>query len=178
MDARMNKILICGGNGAGKSTLGSELAKRLGWKFLDTEDYYFPSKDEKYKYDVTRTEAEAISLLLADMKAYDNFIFASVKGAYNQEVTNMYTGAIFVSVPKETRMERIKNRSYQKFGERMLPGGDLYEKEKSFFDMVEKRSEADVEKRLETISVPVIQVDGTLSIEENVQTLFRLFRKE
>ena len=40
-----NGILICGYNGCGKTTLGKELAKTLGYKFMDIEDYYFPIND-------------------------------------------------------------------------------------------------------------------------------------
>ena len=31
-------------------------------------------------------------------------------------------------------MQRVKKRSFQKFGNRMLPGGDLHEQEEKFFD--------------------------------------------
>lgn len=36
---------------------------------------------------------------------------------------------------KEIRIQRVKSRSFQKFGKRILLGGDLYEKEKQFFDI-------------------------------------------
>lgn len=35
------------------------------------------------------------------------------------------------------RIQRVKDRSFQKFDSRMLPGGDLYEKEKAFLEMAE-----------------------------------------
>ena len=39
-------------------------------------------------------------------------------------------------------MQRVKNRSFQKFGNRMLPGGDLYEQEEEFFEFVKSRLES------------------------------------
>ncbi|HKM33996.1 MAG TPA: hypothetical protein VJY54_04545 [Lachnospiraceae bacterium] len=68
----------------------------------------------------------------------------------------------------------MRDRSYQKFGDRMLPGGDLYEKEESFFDMVEQRSVKDVTEWLDTINIPVIQVDGTKTIEDNCETIMTI----
>lgn len=169
-----NKVIICGGNGAGKSTIGRKLAQELGWKFMDIEDYYFPSNKGNYNYEKAHTREEVAELLLEDMKKYDDFILASVKGDYGAEVASMLTGAVLISVPKEIRMKRVRDRSYQKFGNRMLQGGDLFEKENRFFDMVEKRSEKDVTQWLEAACIPVIQVDGTQSTENSVQAIICL----
>lgn len=38
-----------------------------------------------------------------------------------------------IDVPKGIQIQQARNRSFQKFGNRMLPGGDLYEQEEGFF---------------------------------------------
>ena len=167
-DVMSNKILICGLNGAGKSTLGKRLAEKLRYKFKDMEDYYFPGNDSEYPYESARTRAEVSNLLLEDMKKYDNFVLASVKGDYGDEVMSMFTCTVLISVPKDIRMKRVIDRSFQKFGNRMLSDGDLYEKEKNFFDMVRQRSEWEIENWLRTIHVPIIQVDGTKPVDSNI----------
>lgn len=169
-----NRIIVCGGNGAGKSTLGKKLSRELEWKFMDIEDYYFPVNRMDYNYELARTREEVSSLLLKDLKRYDNFILASVKGNYGEEVSSMFTCAVLIYVPKEIRMKRVIDRSYKKFGDRMLQGGDLYEKEKKFFDMVEHRLEDDVTTWLDSIHIPIIRVDGTQPIDRNIQTISRL----
>lgn len=169
-----NRIIVCGGNGAGKSTLGKELSKKLEWKFMDIEDYYFPLNSMDYNYEMARTREEVSSLLLEDLKLCDNFILASVKGNYGEEVSSMFTCAVLISVPKEIRMKRVRDRSYKKFGDRILQGGDLYEKENKFFDMVEQRSEDDVTVWIESINIPIIRVDGTQPIDRNIKTISRL----
>lgn len=166
-----NKIIICGGNGAGKSTLGKALADKLNYKFMDIEDYYFPKSESDYPYAAARTRTEVSSLLLEDMKKYPNFILASVKGDYGEEVISLFTYAIWISVPKNIRLERVRGRSFQKFGNRILPDGDLYEKEKNFFDMVQNRSEQDVENWLKSTCIPMIQVDGTNTVPQNIEII-------
>jgi len=166
-----NRIIICGGNGAGKSTLGKSLAKALDYQFMDIEDYYFPKTNENYPYAVSRTKEEVSRLLLEDMRRYEHFMLASVKGDYGREVESMFTCAILIHVPREIRIGRVRDRSFQKFGSRMLPGGDLYEKEKVFLEMVEKRPEAAAEDWLRSTSLPVIQVDGTKSVAYNTEYL-------
>lgn len=172
-----NRIIVCGGNGAGKSTLGKRLAIELGWTFKDIEEYYFPVNNTNYNYAQARTKEQVSELLLADMKKYEDFILASVKGEFGSEVSQLFTCAILIEVPKALRMERVRNRSNQKFGDRMLPGGDLYEKEEQFFDMVEKRPESYTTKWLETVDMPIIRVDGTCAIEANVVKIKEELRK-
>ena len=163
-----NKIIVCGGNGAGKSTLGKALAEKTGYVFRDVEDYYFPKTCAEYAYATSRTEEEVTKLMYEDLKKYDNLLLASVRGNYSEEIADMFTCVIFVSVPKEIRIKRVWERSYKKFGDRMLEGGDLYEKEKGFLDMVKKRSDTTVTDWLDTMDIPIITVDGTQPIEENV----------
>ncbi len=164
-----NKVIVCGGNGAGKSTLGKRLAEVLGWTFRDIEDYYFPVKTTDNKYATGRTGEEVAILLAEDMKQHDNLVLASVRGNHSEEIVSMFTCAIVIEVPKSVRMERIRNRSYGQFGNRILPGGDLHEQQERFFSMVENRSEDYPTKWLEGLKIPVITVDGTRVIEENVE---------
>lgn len=172
-----NRIIVCGGNGAGKSTLGKRLAAELGWTFKDIEEYYFPVSDMSYNYTHARTKEQVSELLLADMMEHENFILASVKGEFGSEVSKLFTCAILIEVPKKLRMKRVRDRSNQKFGDRMLPGGDLYEKEEQFFAMVEKRAEDYTTRWLETVDVPIIQVDGTCTIEDNIKKIIKKLRQ-
>lgn len=59
--------------------------------------------------------------------------------------------AVLIDVPKDIRIQRVKNRSFQKFGKRMLLGGDLHEQEEKFFDFVKSRSENTVEENVDFI---------------------------
>lgn len=76
--------------------------------------------------------------------------------------------AVLNAAPKDIRIQRMKNRYFQKFGNRMLSGGDLYEQEESFFDLVNSRAEDTVEEWIKCLKCPVIRIDGTKPIKENV----------
>lgn len=154
------RVILCGGNGAGKSTLGRALSRALGWPFFDIETYYFPDTGGDYPYRTARTQEEVQALLLADLRANPHCILAAVKGAYGAEVEALLTCAVLLDVPKAARLERVRRRSYQKFGDRMLPGGDLHDREEQFFRMVEGRSQGDVEAWLEGTGLPVLRLDA------------------
>ena len=72
----------------------------------------------------------------------------------------LLTCAVLLDVPKEARLERVRQRSYRKFGDRMGPGGDLHDREEQFFRMVEGRSQGDVEAWLEGTGLPVLRLDA------------------
>ena len=73
-----------------------------------------------------------------------------------------------MDVPEEIRIERGKNRSFQKLGNKMLFGGNLYKQEERFFDLVKSRAENTVEKWIQSLNCPIIRIDGTKPIEENI----------
>lgn len=171
-------MIICGLNGTGKSTLGKALAERLHFHFIDNEDLYFPKTDSDYVYAAPRTRAEVETLLLNELKAHENFIFAAVKGDYGESVSSFFQYAVLIAVPRDIRLKRVRNRSFQKFGNRMLPGGDLYEREERFFDLVQSRAEDTVEKWVQSLRCPIIRIDGTKPIEENVNFIVQQIHSE
>ncbi len=161
-------MIVCGLNGTGKSTLGRALAEKLQFYFIDNEDLYFPKTDPAYIYAAPRTREEVETLLLNEIEKHENFVFASVKGDYGERIYPFFQYAVLIEVPKAIRIERVKNRSFQKFGNRMLFGGDLFEQEERFFDFVKSRAEDTVEKWIQSLKCPIIRIDGTKPIEENI----------
>ncbi|MBD5154371.1 MAG: AAA family ATPase [Oscillibacter sp.] len=164
-------IIMCGLNGVGKSTLGKALAERLRFHFIDNEDLYFPKTDPRYIYASPRTREEVEMLFLHEIQTHENFVFASVKGDYGEVVYPFFQYAVLIDVPKDIRIRRVRERAFGKFGDRMLPGGDLYEQEENFFRLVSSRAENMVEEWVKSLSCPVIRVDGTKLIEENADLI-------
>ena len=164
-------ILICGLNGSGKSTLGKALADRMGYEFIDNEDLYFPKTDTAYIFAGPRNKEEAVRLLEEKISVNRKFVFAAVKGDYGDKLIASLDHVILMDVPKEIRSRRVRDRSFRKFGERILPGGDLYDKEEAWFSLTDSRPEDYTVKWLAAVNCPVIRVDGTLPVAENVETL-------
>ena len=149
-------ILICGLNGVGKSTIGRILAQRLTYAFIDSEELFFSKENAADPFSNPRSKQEAIRM------------FAAVRGDYGDKLIASLDYAVLVDVPKPVRMQRVWERSYQKFGGRMLDGGDLHEKENAWFSFVNDRPEDYVTKWLSNIACPVLRVDGTMPVEKNV----------
>ncbi|HIV48179.1 MAG TPA: AAA family ATPase [Candidatus Acutalibacter stercorigallinarum] len=166
-------VLVCGLNGAGKSTLGRALAERLGVPFLDSEDLFFPKNDPEKPWDSPRSPQEAQKLLLREISRSPDLVFAAVRCDFGPEVLDCFRWAVLVEAPRQLRLERVRERSYRRFGERMRPGGDLHQGEEAFFRMVEERPETLVEEWLRAANLPVVRVDGTRPPAENAAWLAR-----
>lgn len=162
-------ICICGLNGSGKTTLGAALAERLGYKHMDVEDYYFTRADNPYASARTRDEVE--ELLLEDIKQNPCFVFSAVNGNMNSEINSCYDLVVYLEVPLELRMKRIRQRAFDKFGDRVLPGGDMYEQEENFFAFAEKRSPEKIEEWLQTLTCRVVKLDGSKPVKDNIKAL-------
>ena len=185
-------IAIFGLNGAGKSTLTHALAKELKFYEMDVEDYYFPEQKESRKnaleniatnaadfseelpYSNSRSKAEVQTALLEDVKAHPDFILAGVNMNWCEEILSRIEFAFWVKAPLEKRLERIQYREQKRFGARALQGGDMHEQQKEFRKVVASREEASLEECVKKLSCPVVILDGTMSINHNIDKIKKL----
>lgn len=152
-------IIVFGANGSGKTTLGRELARILGFKHIDHEDYAFNQSEIPYTNPCS--EEECVELMLADIQKYGSFVISAVTGNFGDKIAQIYELAVYLSAPHELRMERINKREIERFGDRVLKGGDMYERQQKFYDFVANRSLSRIEQWAETLSCPVMHMDGT-----------------
>ena len=168
-------IVICGLNGCGKSTLARLLAQELGYLRMDVEDYSF--RDAVIPYSSSRTKEEVRALMLADIRRCPRFVLATVRADWGKEINGAYALAVVLSAPKETRLQRIDSRALEKYGDRVLPGGDMYAQQQRFRAMVRNRTEDMVEESLQRLSCPMLRLNAEKSIEENMQAIKDAYEK-
>jgi gluconokinase len=51
-------VIVMGTTGSGKTTIGSLLGKRLGWEFVDADDFHPPANVEKMKHGIPLTDTD------------------------------------------------------------------------------------------------------------------------
>ena len=162
-------IFILGLNGSGKTTLGRALAERLNWFRMDVEDYYFP--DMTVPYANARSKADVERLMLADIRAHGHFVLSSVSADLCEEIRHYCVLAVRLQAPKALRMSRIEQRELARFGARVLPGGDMYERQQWFHEYAGKRDESVVSCAIEALNRPVLTLNAAQPIEHSLQQI-------
>lgn len=167
-------LLILGLNGCGKTTVGRIAAEKLGLFLMDAEDYYFPIKDD---YSISRTQEEAHRLMEADAKAHGPFVLCCVRCNISNALLQQVQLAIVLRAPANVRAQRIVQREEARFGDRVLPGGDMYESQLRFRAFAAERTEETVDQSLSRLRCPVVEIDASLPPETLVQTMMQLYQQ-
>jgi hypothetical protein len=68
-------------------------------------------------------------------------------------------------------MKRIKQRAVERYGDRVSEGGDMYERQAAFLDFASKRPLDRIEQWAMTLTCPIMQVDTTKPVSENVELI-------
>lgn len=167
-------IIVFGANGSGKTTLGRELARILNFKHMDIETYAF--RGSELPYADQRSHEECVALMLADIKKHRSFVISAVTGDFGDTIPQFYKLAVWISAPIDTRIKRIEQRAYERYQERVREGGDMYEQNLKFIDFVASRSSVGIEQWAQTLTCPVLRIDGTVDWRTNVADIARQFR--
>jgi adenylate kinase family enzyme len=173
----IHRIHILGASGSGTTTLGRALAERLQYPHFDTDDYFWVATDPPYTQQRERTER--IQLLMDDLMAQKQWVLSGSLCGWGDVAIPLFELVVFLLIPQDTRMARLRRREQARFGKRILPGGDMYESSQAFlawaasYDAggLDIRSRQLHEEWLGTLPCPIVCFEGEYSIEEQLAVL-------
>ena len=173
-------IHIFGASGSGTSTLGRAVAARTGYVFLDSDDYLWLPTDPQYI--AKRTPAERLALLEGDIDASEGAVVSGSLVGWGDPLIPRFTLAVRLTVPQDIRMERLMRREQERHGDRILPGGDMYQIHRDFFTWAAgyddgpatMRSRAMHDLWQQKLSCPLLTLDGTRPVEELAQAVLNI----
>lgn len=126
-------IMIAGPSGSGKSSLGKIVAEKLGFPYFDVDDYIW-KKDTSAPYTQMYSKAEKIRLLKSGIEPYEHFVMAGSMSSFHQAFDDNFEMMVFLYAEPEIRLRRVHKRAMERFGKRILEGGDLYESHQKFLE--------------------------------------------
>jgi len=160
---------MLGANGSGKSTLGRELARVLKFAHYDVEKYYFYQTD--IPYTAMCPAEERNEMLLSDIKKHGSFIVSGDISGWNEEFLTLFDLVVLLTAPVDIRIERIVNREYERWGDRVRKGGDMYEQQQRFREFAASRDISQIDQRACLYACPILQIDGTTSLKANIDEI-------
>jgi adenylate kinase family enzyme len=125
---KIKNIHITGASGCGVTSLGISLASKLGRAHLDTDDYYW--LPTTIPYSEKRTIPKRLELLRTSLGAAQDtgWILSGSLSGWGDPLIPHFDLVIFLTAPTDLRIERIRQRELQRFGEAALSrGGSRHE---------------------------------------------------
>lgn len=168
-----NVIHIYGASGSGTSTLGRKISEELGYKFMDTDDYFWLPTNPQYT--TKRSKEERLALMKKDISENDNVVISGSLVDWGDELIPMFTLAIRLVTATEIRIERLKVREKKKFNDRIMPEGDMYTNHLEFIEWAREydtgstnmRSRAQHDEWQKRLLCKQMVLDGADDLEEN-----------
>lgn len=171
--------MILGPSGAGKTALGRYTAQKLGFAFLDIDEFIW-RKDTPKPFSVMYSREEKIARLQEAVTRAGRFVMAGSMDSFHQHFDPYFRLAVFLTAPPALRVERAHRRELEEFGARVLPGGDMEEDHRLFLEAVAGYEQGiggmTLEKHnawLSSLSCPVLRLDGRRPLEENAARIQR-----
>ncbi len=164
------KILLFGASGSGTTTLGNEIAKRTNFKHLDADDYYWKKTIPPYQEKIPLSERN--ENLKAHFNTYKNVVVSGSLVSWGKEWETAFDLAVFIQMENTKRMERLKKRESQRYGEKLLTDKKTQQNSKAFLAWANQYENPNFNGRslkvhnnwIKLLNCKVIRIDGAIEL--------------
>ena len=170
-------IHILGAPGSGTTTLGQALAARLSIAFFDTDQFYW----ENWPVDfLKKREPEARENMLHEKLFLEKeWVLAGSIDGWESNIQKQFSHVIFLYLEPTARMQRLRQREIDRFGEAAIaPGGSQHEYSTYFLNwashyddgILPGRSLPRHEAWLKGLTCPILRLDSEASVSALVRS--------
>ncbi|KWX78630.1 AAA family ATPase [Paenibacillus jilunlii] len=171
-----SRIHIMGASGAGTSTLGRSLAERLPHVHLDSDDYFW-----EHKYTQQTELTERLRTIQRDLDQQEPYILSGAVCGWGDGLRPRFDLVVFLWIPPEIRLERLRMREYERYGADSLPGGSKFQEVQTFMEWAalydtagpEVRSRVLHEEWMSRLQCPVLRLEGDMTVDARVEAVLR-----
>jgi|SRR6056297_75713 len=168
------KVMVFGGSGVGKTTLASEVAVRVGFKHLDSDDYYW--KQTRPTFQGKRSFFSRNRKIKVDFKKYDDVIISGCMMTWGKEWHSAFDMAVFIRLENELRLARLRKREIQRYGKALKHDNKVKENSKLFLEWAKLYENPNYkgntlfshEKWMKSCNSQVLRLDGRHSLKSNM----------
>lgn len=165
------RIHIIGASGSGTSTLGKALAGSLSCTHVDADDLFWMPTDPPFTQRRDRVARQA--LLLQSLPPDGRWVFSGSATGWSAPVEPFFDLIVFLTMDQSIRMDRLRRRELDRYGDRIAGAGDMAEASAAFLDWAraydtagpEQRSRVTHEAWLSLQVAPVLRLDSSAPLE-------------
>lgn len=172
-------IHILGASGSGTTTLGKALEQKYNYKWIDTDDYFWLPTEPPFT--TKRPVEERIPLMKESIEQNPQCVISGSLCGWGDVFIPKFDLVIFIYTSANIRKERLLNREYQIFGERIHKGGDMYETHINLINWAMAYDTGDINMRsakkhedwLKLLTCPMVRLNGENDISHNLNQLHK-----
>lgn len=177
-------VHIFGASGSGTSTLAHKICTTQQYAHVDTDDFFWMPTDPPFT--VKRPVDERIRLMREAIERTDKIVISGSLTDWGDCLIPYFTLAVRIEMDPELRIQRLRQRERVRFGERILPGGDMYRMHEDFiawarcYDTagceIRSRKKHDVWQKM--LPCPLLYLDGADTVEENCRKVMAVIEEK
>ena len=174
-------IHIFGASGSGTTTIAEKVCEHTGYSHFDSDSYFWlPTQDP---FTVSRRYEDYAALMDRDLNSSPHWVLSgSVTGWYD-ELASAFDLVVFVHVPADIRIERLKRLEAERYGDAILPGNSRHQASAEFIEWASSydsgsrsgRSLAKHEAWLKTVTCPVLRIEN-LDLDRSVESILQAMK--
>ena len=127
-------IHIFGASGSGTTTISQKVCGHTGYSHFDADSYCGRPPPPPDPFTVTRGRGDYVALMDRDLNSSPHWVLSgSVTGWYD-ELVSVFDLIVFVYVPTDIRMERLRRREAERYGDAILPGNSRHQASAEFIE--------------------------------------------
>ncbi|MEL6562135.1 MAG: AAA family ATPase [Bacteroidota bacterium] len=168
------RIIVFGASGSGTTTLAKALAEKWNWIHLDADEYYWKKTNPPFQIKLPKQERN--KNLKYDFIKSEEVIVSGSLITWDEYWNTAFDLGVFLILPQNVRMERLKKREIELYGEKLKFEKEIISKSEEFLKWAEKyddelfdgRSISQHKKWIELLDCEVIEI-GNLTNEERIE---------
>jgi len=171
------KLHIFGASGAGVTTTGLACAEELRIPYFDSDFYFWEETQEPFT--IRRDPSLRNQQLETDIRRHTSWVLGGSVFDWQTNLINQITHAVFLWIPLEVRIERLKLRELQRYGTVIYTDA---QRNKQFNDFIRWASGYDNgtargrtlrahEQWMNTLPCKVLELRGDITLETRLQSI-------
>jgi adenylate kinase family enzyme len=169
------RIIIFGASGSGTTTLGRSLAEKLAWTFLDADDYYWEKTSPPFQIKIEKEIRN--NNLKKDFNSNENVIISGSLVTWSPYWNSAFDLGIFLRIPKAVRMQRLRKREAQRYGDKLMSDQEIIKQSEVFLhwasqydnEKFEGRSISQHKYWIKSVDFKVFELNGNIANTELVR---------
>ncbi len=172
---RESRIHILGASGSGTTTLGKSLSEAYDIVHFDSDDFYWMKSDPPYQKVVPREERQVG--LRTELSKSRNWVLSGSLCGWGDFAIPYFTLVVFLYIPKEVRMERLRRREIERYGLEILDSNHpMHQTHLDFMAWADRydnggpdmRSRIRHEEWMKELPVEVLRIEGEVELSESI----------